>query len=378
MNHKATALPVIGIFVIMLIYGLVAASNFLIPVTAAVLAYFVLSRPRRGLQRLGIPSGVVAVLFTGLIVSLLSLSLYYFSSPVSMMVRDVPELVEQLQDRISATQNDTIKAVAEAAEAVDSMIETSDDEEGTTEKPVEVAVVDKENSTRQILTLAPQLVSQLLFAVLLLFFLLSSGDFFLQRAVESIGRSKDKSRALEIVATIERRLGRYLGGITLINAGLGLTIGAAMYLMGINQYSAIGVMAFALNFIPYFGGLAGACIAALVASSQFGAIWSPLLVFAIYMGCTSIEGQLVTPLLISRRMHLNAPVLFLVVAFFAYIWSVIGMIVAVPLLIVAKIILDEIEPMRHMGRFLGDAQDMDDETQTRLDMEILKHGAKVK
>ena len=372
MSQKATALPVIGIFV-MLIYGLVAASNFLIPVTAAVLAYFVLSRPRRGLQRLGIPSGAVAVLFTGLIITLLSLSLYYFSSPVSMMVRDVPELIEQLQDRISATQNDTIKAVAEAAEAVDNMIETKDTQ---TEKPVEVAVVDQETSTRQILTLAPQLVSQLLFAVLLLFFLLSSGDFFLQRAVESIGRTKDKSRALEIVATIERRLGRYLGGITLINAGLGLTIGTAMFLMGINQYIAIGVMAFALNFIPYFGGLAGACIAALVASSQFGAIWSPLLVFAVYMGCTSIEGQLVTPLLISRRMHLNAPVLFLVVAFFAYIWSVIGMIVAVPLLIVAKIILDEIEPMRHMGRFLGDAQDMDDEAQTRLDMEILKHGAK--
>ncbi len=375
MSQKATALPVIGIFVIMLIYGLVAASNFLIPVTAAVLAYFVLSRPRRGLQRLGIPSGAVAVLFTGLIITLLSLSLYYFSSPVSMMVRDVPELIEQLQDRISATQNDTIKAVAEAAEAVDNMIETNDTQ---TEKPVEVAVVDKETSTKQILTLAPQLVSQLLFAVLLLFFLLSSGDFFLQRAVESIGRSKDKSRALEIVATIERRLGRYLGGITLINAGLGLTIGTVMYLMGINQYIAIGVMAFALNFIPYFGGLAGACIAALVASSQFGAIWSPLLVFAAYMGCTSIEGQLVTPLLISRRMHLNAPVLFLVVAFFAYIWSVIGMIVAVPLLIVAKIILDEIEPMRHMGRFLGDAQDLDDEAQTRLDMEILKTGAKVK
>ena len=375
MSQKATALPVIGIFVIMLIYGLVAASNFLIPVTAAVLAYFVLSRPRRGLQRLGIPSGAVAVLFTGLIITLLSLSLYYFSSPVSMMVRDVPELIEQLQDRISATQNDTIKAVAEAAEAVDNMIETNDTQ---TEKPVEVAVVDKETSTKQILTLAPQLVSQLLFAVLLLFFLLSSGDFFLQRAVESIGRSKDKSRALEIVATIERRLGRYLGGITLINAGLGLTIGTVMYLMGINQYIAIGVMAFALNFIPYFGGLPGACIAALVASSQFGAIWSPLLVFAAYMGCTSIEGQLVTPLLISRRMHLNAPVLFLVVAFFAYIWSVIGMIVAVPLLIVAKIILDEIEPMRHMGRFLGDAQDLDDEAQTRLDMEILKTGAKVK
>ena len=103
-----------------------------------------------------------------------------------------------------------------------------------------------------------------------------------------------------------------------------------------------------------------------------------MLVFAIYMGCTSIEGQIVTPLLISRRMHLNAPVLFLVVAFFAYIWSVIGMIVAVPLLIVAKIILDEIAPVRHLGRFLGDAQDVDDAAQTRSDMNVLKNGAKSK
>ena len=126
-----------------------------------------------------------------------------------------------------------------------------------------------------------------------------------------------------------------------------------MFALGVNQYMAIGVMAFALNFIPYFGGLAGACVAALVASSQFGTLWSPLLVFAIYMGCTSIEGQIVTPLLISRRMHLNAPVLFLVVAFFAYIWSVIGMIVAVPLLVVLNVVASAIPGMRGISHFLS-------------------------
>ncbi|MCR8825642.1 AI-2E family transporter [Pseudosulfitobacter koreensis] len=376
MNQKSVALPLIGIFLILLTYGLVHAASFLIPVTAAILAYFVLSRPRRGLERLGVPSGLVAFGFTALIITLIALSMLYFSSPVSKMVRDVPAVVEDLQDRIGTAENGTLKAVAEAAEAVDEMMENDDDP--TEQEAMEVEVVEKTTPARHILTLAPQLLSQLLFAVLLLFFLLSSGDFFLQRAIENIARTEDKNRALEIVATIERRLGRYLGGITLINAGLGLTVGAAMYAMGLNQYIAIGVMAFALNFIPYFGGLAGACIAALIASSQFGAIWSPLLVFAVYMACTGVEGQLVTPLLISRRMHLNAPVLFLVVAFFAYIWSVIGMIVAVPLLIVAKIILDEIEPMRHLGRFLGDAQDAQSADEVKADIKILKRGAKVR
>ena len=85
--------------------------------------------------------------------------------------------------------------------------------------------------------------------------------------------------------------------------------------------------------------------------------WEAVGVFATYMALTSIEGQIVTPLAISRRMQLNTPILFLVVAFFAYIWSVVGMVVAVPILIVTKIVCDEIEGLHALGHFLGDASD---------------------
>ena len=341
---------VIGIFLILLIDGLVAGSNFLIPVTTAILGYFVLSRPRRRLEGLGVPTAAVALGFTAFIVLNVAFTLVMFSAPVSALLRDLPELLRDLQERLALAQSPTLEAVTEAAEAIDDMVETESD--GMT-----VEVVSDEDTTQQILTLAPRLLSQIFFAILLLFFLLNSGDFFLRRAVDCLSNVQDKAQAESIFDTIEQRLGRYLGGITLINLGLGVTVGAIMFALGVERYMAIGAMAFALNFIPYLGGFIGSCIAALLVSAQFGDLWMPFLAFAAYMVCTSIEGQVVTPLLISRRMQLNAPVLFLVVAFFAYIWSVIGMVVAVPILIVAKIICDEIEELQHVGRFLGDASE---------------------
>lgn len=347
--HVFPGWAVIGIFLILLVDGLVTGSNFLIPVTTAVLGYFVLSRPRRRLEDMGVPNAVTALGFTLLIVLVVTVTLVTFSSPVSNLIRDLPELLTNLQRELALLRNPTLDAVSEAANAIDEMVDTKKDE------GMKVEVVADEDTTRQILTLAPRLFSQIVFAILLLFFLLNSGDFFLARAADSLSRTRDRALILEIFNTIETRLGRYLGGITLINLGLGVTVGAIMFALGIERYMAIGAMAFALNYIPYLGGFIGSCIAALLASAQFGDLWMPFLAFAGYMICTSVEGQVITPLLISRRMQLNAPVLFLVVAFFAYIWSIIGMIVAVPILIVAKIICDEIEPLRHLGRFIGDS-----------------------
>ena len=76
--------------------------------------------------------------------------------------------------------------------------------------------------------------------------------------------------------------------------------------------------------------------------------------FFTYILLTSLEGQFVTPMVISRRMRLNTTIVFLTVAFFAWIWSVIGMIVALPVLIVIKIACDEMENMQTLARFLGD------------------------
>lgn len=146
-----------------------------------------------------------------------------------------------------------------------------------------------------------------------------------------------------------------LGGIAIISGVLGLSIGVTMYLWGVPNAIALGIMGFTLNFAPFLCAVAGASIAALIAFVSLDTGWGAIGVFTTYMALTSIEGQLVTPVMIARRMQLNTPILFLIVAFFAYIWSVVGMVVAVPVLIVTKIVCDEVDGLKAIGQFLGDS-----------------------
>ncbi len=340
-----------GIFIILLVQIMLWGANFLIPLTAAILAYLVFNRPRRWLRRLGLPDMVIAALFTTLLFVLFGVAVIWFAEPVTNFVQDLPRLLREVQATVSGPDG-ALSAVSEAAKAVDDAVD------GAKEKgAMEVEVVEGSSATLTFMSLAPRLVSQVIFAIFMTFFLIASGDFFVQRMVESMESFSDKRRAVQVVHHIEDRLGRYLGSIALINAGLGMAIGGAMVLWGMPNALAIGLMGFVLNFVPFLGAVMGATIAGFVAFVSFGEIWGAIGVFATYMALTSIEGQLVTPMLVSRRMRLNTPVLFLVVAFFAYIWSVVGMVVAVPILIVAKTVCDEIKGLQRIGHFLGDSND---------------------
>ena len=148
-----------------------------------------------------------------------------------------------------------------------------------------------------------------------------------------------------------------LGGITIINVGLGVFVAAAMALWGMPSPLVIGLMAFGLNFVPFLGGLVGATIAAAVAFVGLDGAWPAAGVFATYIALTAIEGQLVAPVLISRRMRLNTTVVLLSVAYFAWIWSVMGMVVALPILIVIEIACEETGRFPTLVRFLGDTDD---------------------
>lgn len=342
--------PLIGIFCLLLIQALVWASDFLIPVTAAFLGYFVLNRPRRWLSRIGVAPMVSAALFTVLLTTLIVLLLVQLSAPTAQFIEDLPSLMEQIKQKLSAAGG-TLEAINDATVAAEEIVADRD------ASTVAVEVVADTGIVATIFSMAPGFLSRILFALILLFFLVASGDLFLAKTVQSFERFEEKRRAVEVVHAIEDRLGYYLGGITIINAGLGVAVAIAMHLWGLPSAVIFGFMAFGLNFVPFLGGLMGATIAAAFAFVSFDGIWIAAGVFATYIALTSFEGQVITPLLISQRMRLNTTIVFLSVAFFAWIWSVMGMVVALPILIVLKIACDETKSLETLGRFLGDLDD---------------------
>lgn len=342
--------PIIGIFVMLAIQVLFWSADFLLPITGSLLGYITLSPLRRRMRRVGVPSAATAAIVTLGIIVMVAFGLLRFAEPISDLLDELPELIEQFSDGV-ASRGGTLEKLNEAAKAAEGAMETKQDD--TT---LEVKVVEESGYLTTLFQSAPKVIGQSIFAVTLLFFLVSSGDLFMLKIVQATSNFDEKRKAVQLVQKLERKLGHYLGSIALINVGLGVVIAIAMYFWGLPNPLLLGLIAFLLNFIPFLGAVAGAAFAGLVAFSEFKELWLTFGVFLTYMAITSLEGQMLTPYLLSNRLKLNTPFVFISVAFFAWIWSVVGMVVAVPILIVAKIILDEFESTKKIGAFLGDAK----------------------
>ncbi len=342
--------PVTGIFILLLIQGLIFASQFLIPVTTAILGYFILNAPRRALERIGIPAPVSAALFTISIGAALFLGILALSEPVYEFVTDIPGLFEDLMSTLKGPGG-LLEPLTQAADASGRVLEATGEQ-----PPMQVEVVDNVGLATSVVSVAPALLGQIVFAISLLFFLVASGDMFIQKAVKVSDRFQEKKNTVTMIRTIEARLGNYLGAITLINAVLGVVIGAGMWWWEMPSPWLIGIMAALLNFVPFVGAVVGAVISALIAYVSFLDPWMALGVFGTYYALTALEGQFITPALVGQRLRLNVTMVFLSVAFFAWIWSVMGMVVAVPALIVVKVICDSVPKFRKVGLFLGDAE----------------------
>ncbi|MFD1797760.1 AI-2E family transporter [Paracoccus aurantiacus] len=365
---------IIGIFMIMLFYFVTAASAFLMPVTLGLLLFFVFVPFRRLLSKFGIGASISAALVTLGMIALVVVLGYFISGPIRDIVDDSPQITSRLEERLRDLR-ESVRPLEEAAAKLDEVTGGgAQDQEGDAppppaatvaatevveqpaegDKPIQVEVKTDESSTlASVMAAGPSVVGQIVFTLFLLFFLLASGDLMYLKIVQSFDSLKEKRAAYMALREIELALGSYLGAITLINAGLGLCIGLGMWIWDMPQPLLWGVAAFILNFIPYLGAVTGVAASFVVALISFSDIFTPFMVAATYLGLTSLEGQLITPYFVSRRLRLNTVVVFVTVALWAWLWSVLGMVVAVPMLVVMKVLADHIPGLEKFGNFLA-------------------------
>ncbi|WP_210115064.1 AI-2E family transporter [Roseovarius aestuariivivens] len=340
---------VIGIFLMLLVAGLAYARAFLMPVVLGLLLHLVFTPVRRRLERWGIGSGISATLIVGTLLSLLVVGSLGLSGPVSKWIDRAPMIGYEVSRKIDQLRVAT-EDVQRAAEEVDDIADGNEEE---TEPGVQRVQVEENSGLIDYVTGLPWLAGQIVFTLVLLFFLLSSGDMFYEKLVHVIPTFRDKRRAIRIAYSIERELSRYLFTITLINAGLGIAIGLVMWGLGMPNPVLFGILGFLLNYMPYLGALTGVGIATVVALITFDTAQQALIVGAVYFALTSIEGQLVTPYFVSRNLSLNTVVVFLSVTLFAWLWSVVGMLVAMPLLVTLRTFCAHVPALSGLGHFVS-------------------------
>jgi predicted PurR-regulated permease PerM len=191
--------------------------------------------------------------------------------------------------------------------------------------------------------------------VILCLFLLSGGPPMLARMAASLSADVEAVHALRVVEAIRTEVGRYYGTIALINLGLGIATGVTMLLLGVPNPFLWGTMAAVLNFIPYVGGATTLVILSVVALVSFDSIGRILAVPAAYLLLATIEGQVVQPLLVGRRLALNPVVVFLAIWFGGCLWGIAGIVIAIPALVALKVAIAHRHGSHALLEFLGPA-----------------------
>jgi predicted PurR-regulated permease PerM len=188
----------------------------------------------------------------------------------------------------------------------------------------------------------------------LLYFLLASGDSVLRKIVHASPRLADRQRAVDIAREMEQQISTYLIVTTLMNAAFGVVVAAALWLMGMPNPVLWGVVAAASNFIPYLGGLISTAVIGLAALLAFEDVWWALLVPTVYFAINTLEGYVITPLVMGRRFTLDPVLLFVGLLFWWFVWGAAGALLAVPMMAAFKIFCEHVESLQPIAAFLGD------------------------
>jgi predicted PurR-regulated permease PerM len=182
--------------------------------------------------------------------------------------------------------------------------------------------------------------------------MLASGDLFLQKLVRVMPTMRDKKRAVEISSEIQQQISSYLLSVSVINFGLGLVVAGGLYWLGVPNAAMWGMLIALLNFVPYFGALAGVFLLAIVGVLTFDTLGKGLLPPAWYLLLHLLESNFITPVLLGRRFTLNPVIIFVSLIFWTWLWGLPGALLSVPILVSIKVICERMPSMSHVSELL--------------------------
>jgi predicted PurR-regulated permease PerM len=336
-----------GLFLLAVFGTLYVARSVFMPIVLALLLSFLLAPLVSGLARLHLPTPLGAALVLLAILAVVGYGAYWLSGPAAGWIEQIPQSLERLETKVQ-TMKESVAEISQATQQVETLAK------GAPEQGTPVVEIKRPPLIGTLFSQTLEAGAAIVVTIILLYFLLASGNLFLQKLVRVLPRFKDKRTAVTIVHQVEKDVSLYLLTMTMTNAGLGIAVGMAMYGLGMPNPILWGVMVGCFNFIPYLGDIASTIVLTLVASVTFDQLGYILLVPVVFIVLTSLEGMIVTPIVVGKRLSLNPVGIFIWLLLWGWLWGIPGALLAVPLLAVIKIICDNIAPLAPIGEFLGD------------------------
>jgi predicted PurR-regulated permease PerM len=328
---EVVAFALVALLVIVVIVGLYLARAFFLPITMAFIVGTMLSPAASFLEHYRIPRAVAAVLIVAAASAGTVFTIGLIASPVMEWSSKLPELGSILKEKMHVFDRPLA-----LWQQLQSMLGGPD-----TLTTFHLPKIDWVQPTLEFLS--PTFAEFLLFIATLILFIASWRE--LRRAmIMNFGDRPARLRTLRILNEIEEHLGNYLLMVTMINIGVGIVTGLICAVTGMPNPAGLGAMAAILNFIPIIGPVAMFAVLVVVGLVAFPTIGAGLLAPALFAAMTFLEGHFLTPMIVGRRLALNALAVFMALAFWTWLWGPMGAFLSSPLLIVALIVKEHLMP----------------------------------
>jgi predicted PurR-regulated permease PerM len=282
-------------------------------------------------QRAGIPTWVSAILILVFGFGALSVAAMTLAKPVSEWIARAPEIGTSIRDKL---------AVLEEPMAALHQLQTSlfGDSGGlNVSMPASTVVLPV------VAFITPAAGELVLFFTTLLFFLV--GEIELRNQFVALFGNRDaKLRFLKIMRDIERNLAGYLAVVTVVNIAVASIVALGAWLIGFPNPWIFGFLAGLFNYVPYIGPAVMVIVLFGVGLVTFPSLAHALIAPLGLIAVATLEGHLITPTLVGRRLTLNPLVVFLALAFWTWMWGPLGALLATPLSIIGLVVMHHLFP----------------------------------
>lgn len=323
-----------GVTLLLVVGALVFARPLLIPLTFALMLFFLLRSPVRWLVQRRVPRLLASALVLGVALGLLVFAGVELTSPAMAWSERLPNAVRELELK-SRELRHPFQGVARAIQALNQLSDLG--------HPSSVPRVDvvRPGWLEGLLAQAGSLLAEFGLTMGAAFFLLVDGDALFGRLLALTPSHAVQKRPTTVINEVGARMSAYLGAVTLVNLGLGAALTLVLALLGMPNPWLWGGLAAVLTYVPYVGPAIGITLVALASFVTFPTLGHAVSPPLAYLALALIEGNLVTPLVLGRTCAVRPLVIFVWLALWAWLWSIPGAILAVPLLMLFTFACEE-------------------------------------
>jgi predicted PurR-regulated permease PerM len=359
------ALTVIAALAVILV--LQYAQSVLVPIVLGVLISYGLEPFVGALSRLRVPRAFGAAVAVTLLVGGIGVGVYTLTDQAMSIVTDIPQAAQRIREQVRAHRHangGALDKVQRAASEIDRAAQ-----EASTSTPAQPPAA-RSTGVQQVEVVQPfrpsdylwsggvgliGFTGQFVLVLFLVYFFLVTGDLYKRKLVKIGGRTlSEKKITVQILDEINLQIENFMRVQVFTSFLVAVATAIALWWLGVDHPVVWGLLAGVFNSIPYLGPILVSAGLGIVSFMQFNDLLRAAYVSGVAFAITSLEGFLLTPMLMGRAAQMNPVAIFVGLLFWSWIWGIWGTILAVPMLMMLKAICDHVEDLQPIGELLGE------------------------